>query len=554
MGEELEGEQAEQPTKIITDDPGVVAGTDVEQTQTSGVRPEYVHKRRSFRPGEVVAEHFQIVRLLGEGGMGEVFVARDTALGRRVAIKTLKLPQFASEAARARFVQLFERDAASTAQLSHSGIVTIFQFGEHQGTSFFVLELVDGQPLDDILARGGALEQREVLRLGVQLCQALSYAHSKGVIHRDIKPANLMRTRDGRLKVLDFGVALLKKAREDLEEAFGTSHAVLEQRLSEEIITAGTPPYMAPEQLQGLEQDERTDIWGVGITLFELLTGRRPRPSSPSDTEAFELVWPDGCEVSESVRAAVQGCLTYSFDARTASMHLLGAQLKAALEELIAPGVEWRGEHRKTNLVALPDAFVGRQGDLAALDALVFGGAQGGGRRLVTLVGPGGVGKTRLVTEWGLGAVEREGVHQVAFCSLTEAQTEDDVLFGLGGALGVPLTQKDPVAQLGHVFERKQGLVLILDNCEQVARQVAGLLSGWAASLAQVKVVATSRVGLEVRGEHLLPLEPLGDEQEAMALYTERARQQRPGWVCPQDQQGALRELVDQLDRLPLAI
>jgi len=145
-------------------------------------------------------------------------------------------------------------------------------------------------------------------------------------------------------------------------------------------------------------------------------------------------------------------------------------------------------------------------------------------------------------------------VREVAFCALTEARGTDGVLRALSGALDVPLTQQDPVAQLGHVFERRSGLVLILDNCEQVAGEVAELLTQWSASLEGVRMVATSRLALGVRAERQVALEPLGDAALACALYTARAQQVRSGWVCPEGQEGALLELMEELDRLPLAI
>jgi len=367
----------------------------------------------AFSAGEVLGGHLQVVRPLGSGGMGEVFVARDTRLGRRVALKTLRLPDGAGEAERVRFAQLFERDAASTAQLSHPNIVTIFQFGDEGGVPFFALELIDGQPLDVVLTEHGPMHEREALRLGVQLCEALAYAHAQGVVHRDIKPANLMRTRDGQLKVLDFGIALMRKARDELEEAFGASTERLSARLGEEPVAAGTPAYMAPEQLRGLEQDHRVDVWATGVTLYELLTGQRPYDSPFRVVEGFAVGWPDEPRVSRAVRRVIEGCLRFDVEVRTASMPALRAQLMAAYGEAPRPGAEARVP-RRTNLEPVPDAFIGREEDLAQLDEAVFGSDAW----LVTLVGPGGVGKTRLVTEWGMGVLERAGVDEVLYLSL----------------------------------------------------------------------------------------------------------------------------------------
>jgi len=505
--------------------------------------------RRGLRPGELVAEHIEIVRPLGAGGMGEVFVARDRKLGRRVALKTLKLPAGLSRAERERFDQLFERDAASTAQLNHPNIVTVFQFGEHGDTPFFVLELVDGDPLDELLSREGPLTEREVLELGVQLCDALGYAHAQGVIHRDIKPANLMRTKDGRLKVLDFGIALMRKARADLEDAFGESLLRVEERLGAEPVSAGTPAYMAPEQLLGMPQDARVDVWAAGVTLFELLTGQRPYDSPLATGPDYEPPWPDACDVSQGARAAVLGCLSRDLDARTASMDVLRRALRE-LPEAMTSLTPSRPAAPRTNLVVPQDAFVGRQETLDALHAQVLEGGHG----VVTLVGPGGVGKTRVITEFGLRALDEDGVTSVLLCSLAEARTKDAVLFALSDVLGVPLTSEDPEQKLVWVLQGRSGLVLILDNCEQVADHVAELLSDWAPKVTGVRLVSTSRVPLDIAAERVVDIGPLLDPGLAVALYTARAQQVRTGWVCPPEQEGALEQLVEQLDRLPLAI
>jgi len=411
-----------------------------------------------------------------------------------------------------------------------------------------VRELVAGRSGGVGLGVDGGLGQREVRELGVLLCDALSDAHAQGVIRRDIKPANLMRTQDGRLKVLDFGIALMRKARGELAAAMSTTERGLEERLGHEARAAGTPAYMAPEQRMGLLQDARVDVWATGVTLYELLVGRRPYSSVEVVDREFEVSWPQGARVLPELRQVIDGCLDVRPVRRTESMQALRTQLQQALQLLSAPELEV--PQRRTNMSDPGDAFVGRADELARLHERVFVE----GSRLVSVVGPGGVGKTRLATEFGLGALERGDVSQALLCSLVEAQTRDGVLFALARALGMPPLSGDPVEQLRWVLEGSRGLLLVMDNCEQVLEPLAEVLGVILPSLDGVCVVTTSRTPLQLPAERVVHVVPLEEVEQAVELYTARARDARAGWSCPVGQEDALRELVEELDGLPLAI
>jgi TolB-like protein/tRNA A-37 threonylcarbamoyl transferase component Bud32/Tfp pilus assembly protein PilF len=209
-----------------------------------------------------VLSHYRILEELGAGGMGVVYKARDERLKRDVALKVLPPGALSDPAARKRF----QREALALAQLNHPHVATIHDFDSAEGRDFLVMELVEGESLNERLA-AGALSEREVSRLAVQLLQGLAAAHARGVIHRDLKPANIRITPDGRLKILDFGLARLLEPQ-----------AVTEQTVSASATgqIAGTLPYMAPDQLRGAKPDERTDIYGAGAVLYEMATGRRP--------------------------------------------------------------------------------------------------------------------------------------------------------------------------------------------------------------------------------------------------------------------------------------
>jgi eukaryotic-like serine/threonine-protein kinase len=225
---------------------------------------------------------YQITGPLGAGGMGEVYRARDTRLGREIAIKVLPAAVSASPDRLARF----EREARTVAGLSHPNIVTLFSVEEESGTRFLTMELVEGQSLDRLLTPGG-LPLSRVLDLAIPLAGALVAAHERGVVHRDLKPGNVMVTHDGWVKVLDFGLA--KIATEEGAD-LGATIGATAGPISGAGQVLGTVPYMAPEQIRGETVDARADLFALGIILYELTTGRRPfAGATPADVSSAIL-------------------------------------------------------------------------------------------------------------------------------------------------------------------------------------------------------------------------------------------------------------------------
>jgi serine/threonine protein kinase len=210
---------------------------------------------------------YEIDGLLGAGGMGEVYRAKDSRLGRDVAVKVLP-SRFAADAeARERF----EREARTIAQISHPNICSIFDVGSHEGTGYLVMELLEGESLADRLAKG-PLPLSQALRVGRDVCAALAAAHRKGIVHWDLKPANVMLTSSG-VKLLDFGLA---KLRERVEAGELSQQQTSDSPLTGAGSVLGTLGYMAPEQLEGKPADARTDLFALGSVLFEMVTGKRP--------------------------------------------------------------------------------------------------------------------------------------------------------------------------------------------------------------------------------------------------------------------------------------
>jgi eukaryotic-like serine/threonine-protein kinase len=216
---------------------------------------------------------YLIERVLGKGAMGVVYLARDPVIGRLVALKTLNVPADSEEGDE--FRQRFLREAQAAGLLTHPGIVTVFDAGvdDASGLSFIAMEYVEGKSLKELLKSGHMFTYSEVARVGSALAGALDYAHAKGVVHRDIKPANILITTQGAIKITDFGVARLESSNLTAEGQF-----------------IGTPNYMSPEQVAGTPVDGRSDLFSLGVVVFELLTGQRPFGGNSLTEVSYKIV------------------------------------------------------------------------------------------------------------------------------------------------------------------------------------------------------------------------------------------------------------------------
>jgi serine/threonine-protein kinase len=292
--------------------------------------------------------HYRIVEALGRGGMGTVYRAHDERLGRDVAIKLLPDdgPRDAGERDRLR------REARTLSRLNHPGIAAIYDLDSQEGVDFLVLELVPGATLEERLAEG-ALPEREIVRIGLEIVEALAAAHREGIVHRDVKPANLRLTPEGRIKVLDFGVALLVDPLRDRADTRTRSG-------SDEI--AGTLAYMAPEQLLGEAVDARTDLYGLGVVLYEAATGRRPfaAPVAASLIDEILHAPPEHPlharrDLSPGFAALLLRCLEKKPERRFRTAAELGDELRRlASEGGILPGGAPPGRRVLSSVAVLP--------------------------------------------------------------------------------------------------------------------------------------------------------------------------------------------------------
>jgi serine/threonine protein kinase len=275
---------------------------------------------------------YKIIKRLGGGGMGEVYLAQDTRLDRPVALKIMPA-YFASDDNRLR---RFQREAKAVSALNHPNILTIHEVGEAAGIRYIATEFIDGSTVRELIAKQ-ELSLGDILHVAEQICSALAAAHVAGVVHRDIKPENIMRRADGLVKILDFGIAkLLEPDYQDATEP-GRAH-------TEAGLLLGTVNYMSPEQARGLQVDERTDIWSLGVVVYEMLARRLPFTGATSmdaivailhrDPTPLSEVAGDKYNVSDLLEETIHSCLHKEVTDRVGSANHLLAELKRVRAEL----------------------------------------------------------------------------------------------------------------------------------------------------------------------------------------------------------------------------
>jgi eukaryotic-like serine/threonine-protein kinase len=287
--------------------------------------------------GQTVAGRYKVIKLLGEGGMGQVYLAEHFAIEKRVALKVLR----SEYAHKGDIVTRFQQEAISASRIKHPNVLDVFDFGQLENGCFYLaMEFLEGNDLADELQRSRVLTAPRALPIAMQICRALSAAHAKGVVHRDMKPENvfLQRTGDGEeiIKIVDFGIAQLKPTNEEAQ-AVSTSH----RRLTKTGMIFGTPEYMAPEQASGKHADLRCDVYAVGIILYELFTGAVPFTGETflgvltkhlnELPPSMRSVYPD-LQISTELEGVVQRTLAKDPNQRFQNMNELAAALAATPE------------------------------------------------------------------------------------------------------------------------------------------------------------------------------------------------------------------------------
>ncbi|MDM7914838.1 MAG: protein kinase [Candidatus Eisenbacteria bacterium] len=440
---------------------------------------------------------YRVLREIGRGGMGVVVLAEDERLHRLVALKLLPDPLARDAAARARF----EREAQLLAAMNHPNIATIYSLeqDEEQNLRFLAMEFLEGDSLAERLA-GGPLPLARSLAIARQVARALEAAHEKGIVHRDLKPSNVIVGKDGRVKVLDFGLARsLRREVTDADES-GT--------------VMGTPGYMGPEQFSRSDVDPRTDIWSFGCLLFECLSGA-PAFGGRTPSEAMRLTVsasPDWSRLPPStpprVRDLLRRCLEKGLDARLPNIRLARRELEEEMAERSIlrrrpPPATVRGAASAGNVPHLLDRFVGRAREQREIGRLLRR------CRLVTVTGPGGCGKTRLAQQVARARAStfRDGVW---LADLSAAGDTEQAAARTASALRLrDRAMEHPLFDSLLEWIGPREMLLLLDGCERSGEVVRELLE----RCPRLKVLATALGPLGIRGEAVLRLGMLLDPE-----------------------------------------
>jgi predicted ATPase/serine/threonine protein kinase len=503
---------------------------------------------------------YEVLSLIGRGGMGEVYLAQDTRLARRVAVKLLRSGLTSHPDAGRRF----EQEARAASSLNHPNIVTIYEIGDMAERRFLAMEFVDGQSLAAMIGRPVGFG--ELARIGAQLAKALSVAHAAGIVHRDIKPENIIVREDGYVKLLDFGVARLVSA-PTVASATDTMTSAGGR------VILGTPRYMSPEQARGEMATSASDVFSLGVVLYELATGTHPFESAstlgalPIQTS---VATPNPSQRSPHMPARLHRLLVKmlakqeSARPRARDVEAELTQLAVALSEPTQlDALSGRvGPPLEHNLPPQHTPFIGRAAELAAVKDLLLDPDV----RLMTLTGPGGTGKTRLALQVAADlALFFEG--GVSFVNLAPLAESGLVASAVARAVGVRESADQPLMTTLREHLRSRGRTLLLmDNFEHVS-DAAALVRDLLDACPQLTVLVTSRLVLHIYGEREFPVPPLSlpDAQAAsslatlmecssIALFVHRAAAVRPDFSLTPRNAEIVVEICRRLDGLPLAI
>ncbi len=526
--------------------------------------PELLELTSSARPPKLplnhVIGHYRLVEEAGRGGMGVVYKAEDTRLHRFVALKILpeQVGQDSVDLVR------FRREAEAASALNHPNIVTIYEVGQDGSTHYIAMELVEGKTLRELLV-AGLLPIRKAIEIAAQVAEGLAKAHEAGIAHRDLKPENLMVSQDGFVKILDFGLAKLMSTSEELSDMCTPSTSATRPGL-----LLGTLGYMSPEQASGDRLDFRSDQFSFGLVLYEMVTGKRAfQRSTAAETlvailrEQAEPIGVQNPDAPAPLCWAIERCLAKEPDKRYVSTRDLAREL-AAIRDRFSEKPVMRVEPRPTNIPVQRTGFVGREKEVAAAKELLLRQNV----RLVTVTGPGGIGKTRLAVEVASGLVENfpGGIHFVPLSPLSDPGLIASVIvqtLGIreaGGQSPLEILKKNLQDSL------RAPMLFLLDNFEhlvQAAPTVAELL----AMAPNLKILVTSRAALHVYGEHEFPVPALAvpdlrcmppvevlSQYPAVALFVQRAVAAKPDFELNRQNAPAVTEICTRLDGLPLAI